>query len=244
MSCNAMDDQIGADHARRFERHEWVLDVLRGGSVFGVDERVCFLNQRTVPWRPCVPSQEHRFAANIIIDPRFQAAPCHEVYFATQYLFEERLEAHKCEPTRSRGCFDQKVDVRVESGLASGDGSEDGQLGIALFSSQSLENRPSGIKQGLGMNFVGFGGELQLLTHCRLADPERFGDLVLAHPGGKHGPQRDYTPKTRGRFIAPSLLILRQQSHKAILSRPGNGFCRHLFAVVFATEPWQQSTQQ
>ncbi len=149
-----------------------------------------------------------------------QAAPRHEVDLAIQYLFKERLEAREREPTRARRCFDQEVDVGVGSSLTAGDRSEDSQLGVAVFSSQSPKNRPSGIKQSLGMDLAEPGRELELLTHCWLTDPERFGDLALAHPSGKHGPQCDSTPKPRGVFIAPSVLILRQEGHKTILSGP------------------------
>ena len=49
------------------------------------------------PWLPSGPSQQHRFAANIVIEPGLEPAVVDEVDLAAEDLFEELLEADEPE---------------------------------------------------------------------------------------------------------------------------------------------------
>src|ERR1700712_6139854 len=75
------------------------------------------------------------------------------------------------------------------------------------------------------MDVIELGGELELLTDRRLGDAESISDLALAHAGRDHRAQSKRTPQTRDVLTATGVAILRNQSHKMILSpsRSGDG---------------------
>ncbi|WP_456695507.1 hypothetical protein [Aeromicrobium sp. P5_D10] len=59
----------------------------------------------------------------------------------------------------------------------------------------------------------------KLLTHSRLRDAQRIGDLALTRSRGDHGAQRHDTTQPREILVAARIAILGQQSHKETLSR-------------------------